>query len=194
VVGTIIALCLYAALLFGICASVDNTRRVIEDRPLVIRLERALPRLALATATDHSSARTHSAVHPRVTASPAQTVAQAQPLGLPPSTPAAAPSTSDKAALAGLRSALRTSVGCEDSTEIILSAEERQACQARRRVIVAGTPTYDVRSTNPAMAASLDREAAKAEARRKAMQGSFPDPPCVGAWCHDDDPHDNLPR
>jgi hypothetical protein len=84
---------------------------------------------------------------------------------------------------AGVRAALRTSIGCSDPVAEDLNEDERTACRRRRAAIGHDAPTYAVEPADPVKAAEFDREAQKSETLRREMEGPMPDPPCVGAWC-----------
>jgi len=84
---------------------------------------------------------------------------------------------------AGVRAALRTSIGCSDPVAEDLNEDERTACRRRRAAIGRDAPTYAVEPADPVKAAEFDRAARESETLRREMEGPMPDPPCVGAWC-----------
>lgn len=81
-----------------------------------------------------------------------------------------------------VREGLRTSGGCEDADWLKLSPAEQAACRKRDRDLGAGAPTYAVGPSDPAHRAFLDKQAAKNEAHRRAMEAppSHPMVTCGG--------------
>jgi hypothetical protein len=78
------------------------------------------------------------------------------------------------------REALRAATGCQDPDK--LSPDERDACRKINHDRGANAPTYAVGPSDPKKKAFLDKQAAKNEAHRKAMEapGEHPMQACDG--------------
>lgn len=69
-----------------------------------------------------------------------------------------------------VREGLRTTAGCSDSDWLKLSPAEQAACRQRAHEQGAGAPAYAVGPSDAAHRAFLDKQAAKNEARREALE------------------------
>jgi hypothetical protein len=79
-----------------------------------------------------------------------------------------------------LRDSLRAGTGCQNTDK--LTPDERSACRKHEHDLGANAPTYDVGPSDPEKRAYLDKQAAKNEAHRKAMEapGQHPMEACTG--------------
>jgi hypothetical protein len=116
-----------------------------------------------------------------------------QPLHIPPA-------PLDAASRAGLlaapfaphepiREGLRAAGGCTEADWLKLSPAERDKCRQRDHDLGVGAPVYAVGPSDPSKRAFLDKQAAKNEARRRALEG----PPTPGmTGCADSSRFSNL--
>lgn len=81
-----------------------------------------------------------------------------------------------------VREGLRTTAGCADADWLKLSPAEQAACRQRAHDLGAGAETYAVGPADPAHRAFLDKQAARNDARRRALEAppTHPMAPCEG--------------
>jgi hypothetical protein len=106
-----------------------------------------------------------------------------QPLAIPAAPPDAAARARLLAAPFAphepVRDTLRATAGCAETDWLKLSPAERETCRQRAHTLGLGAPVYAVGPSDPAKRAFLDKQAARNEAHRRALEAP-PTPAMVG--------------